>query len=375
MGDKTGISWTDATANVVVGCSRISEGCQNCYAERLAATRLAHTKRYKGLAVMRESGEPQWSGEVRLVPEAIEQVLRWRNPRKVFLTAMGDPFHDALNDDEIAVLFGVMAASRQHTFQVLTKRPERMRRWFESYDADRIGDVAVDWLHEHTSAETGCGSAFDPDDWPLKNVWLGVSVENQATANERIPRLLATPASVRFLSCEPLLEAVNLDPPRCQYCRDGGEVVEGDPPWCVRCDSEAVFGHWLDACASPEQPGINWLIAGGESGPGARPFDLAWARSLRDQCASAGVAYFCKQLGSNAIDSNGFDVMNDRGGVAYSRGNDVPGVEAMRLEALHKGRILRPHNYSRFLRDRAGADPMEFPEDLRIQQFPEVPRG
>ena len=372
MGENSGISWTDATANVVVGCSRISEGCQNCYAERLAATRLAHTKRYKGLAVMRESGKPQWMGEVRLVPEAIEQVLRWRAPRKIFLTAMGDPFHDGVSDDDLEFLFGAMHVAGHHTFQVLTKRPKRMAEFIKKTTAERcLAEFTIRLgngvLKDQSPTGKSDWSKRMPRgfDWPLKNVWLGVSVENQATANERIPHLLATPASVRFLSCEPLLEAVDLT-----------RIVDPNPA-IVNAPVTITF-HALvrkGGIALRAGLGIDWVIAGGESGSGARPFDLAWARSLRDQCASAGVAYFCKQLGSNAIDSDGFDVMNERGEVAYSRGNDVPGVEAMRLEALHKGRILRPRNYSRFLRDRAGADIAEFPEDLRIQQFPEVPRG
>lgn len=350
MGAKTGISWTNATANVVVGCDRVSPGCTNCYAERLAATRLKHTDRYKGLAVIRDNGVPRWTGNVRLVPKAIEQILRWEKPRKIFLTAMGDPFHKELSDLEIAVLFGVMAACRQHTFQVLTKRPERMVEWFKNYEVDRIQETTIDWLSEHTEAELGCGSAFDPDDWPLKNVWLGVTAEDQKRADERVPVLLGVPAAKRFVSAEPLLEALDLsawlDPIAivCAIahhrhtnhdCNGGGEGAR-----CNGCGLDWENGRGLD-----------WIIVGGESGPGARRFDIAWARSIVRQCADAKVACFVKQLGAVPV---------------------IPESE-WRKEG---GRLIcpgAPDGFARLaLQDKAGADPAEWPEDLRVQNFPKV---
>lgn len=405
MGDKSDIQWTDATANVVVGCSRVSEGCKHCYAERLAATRLKHTDRYAGLAIVTDRGNPQWTGATRLVVDAIEEVIRWKRPRKVFLTAMGDPFHEGLSNEQIAALFGLMAVCQQHTFQVLTKRPKRMRSWFD-WAAGRIALEGEDgaWtpfiralcetiedpkLLDRIQAD-GIARAPSDEVWPLPNVWLGVSVENQAVADERIPELLSTPAAVRFLSCEPLLGTVNLDPPLCQYCNDGGEIVDGDPPWCVRCDSEAVFGHWLDACASDTQPGINWVIVGGESGPNARPFDLAWARSIVEQCESAGVAVFVKQLGAEPVDG---DALCKCGHTLTGHWLPFPApcrhgrrpapsspCEAVRQVVTPEPEGACPciafspidERHRVVLRDSHGGDPNEWPEDLRVQEFPTI---
>jgi protein gp37 len=263
MGDRSSIEWTDATWNPTRGCSRVSEGCRNCYAERVAARFSGKGQPYEGLAVQRRGSK--WTGEVRLVPGRLADPLRWRKPKRVFVNSMSDLFHEKLSNEEIGAVFGVMAACPQHTFQVLTKRPERMREWFAGGGDDfDIASAACARL-ARVGFDTGCGSAFDPDEWPLPNVWLGVSAEDQATADARIPLLLETPASVRFVSYEPALGPVNL----------------GD---------HLILDHWASAPCR-----IDWVIAGSESGPGARPAELDWFRSVRDQCAAAAVPFFFKQ--------------------------------------------------------------------------------
>jgi protein gp37 len=273
-----GIAWTDVTWNPVRGCSRVSPGCENCYAERTAARFSGTGQPYHGLAVMGEH-RPRWTGEVRLVPEHLADPLRWRRPRRVFVNSMSDLFHEKLANEEIAAVFGVMAAAQAHTFQVLTKRPERMREWFEWvvsvgpsahvlgaargvrwYAWDRLGSFRHPLGYDDTAAVSPSWSGEAPSwPWPLPNVWLGVTAEDQRRADERLPLLLQTPAAVRFVSVEPQLEHVFFQ------------------------------REWIGADR------VYWVIGGAESGPGARPFNEAWARSLRDQCQAFGAAFFYKQ--------------------------------------------------------------------------------
>ncbi len=224
-----------------------------------------------------------------MVPKHLADPLRWKKPRRIFVNSMSDLFHEKLSNEQIAAVFGVMAAAPQHTFQVLTKRAKRMREWFawmnEQVEID--GDPWTTLMRETTSligVDTAWAKYLDENDhvedacfepWPLPHVWLGASVENQEAADERIPELLATPAEMRFLSCEPLLGSVDLT--RIGEFR--GESLSA---------LEEVVGH-------VERPRIDWIIAGCESGPGARACEVNWLRELRDQCANAGVAYFLKQ--------------------------------------------------------------------------------
>jgi len=288
MADKTKIEWTEATWNPITGCTLVSEGCRHCYAARLAATRLRDHPSRKGLARANASGEAKFTGEVRFNEDWLDQPLRWRRPRRVFVCAHGDLFHESVPDEWIDKVFAVMALAPQHTFQVLTKRPERMREYLERDPRDAINaeaGVISDWS-EMTEVRG----------WPLPHVWLGTSVEDQATADARIPHLLATPAAVRFVSAEPLLGAVDLT----AHLWGRAEPCPGCPG-DADCDCGSLPRHMLG-----EEPDLSWVIVGGESGPGARPMHPDWARSLRDQCQAAGVPFFFKQWGAwAAIEDDG----------------------------------------------------------------------
>lgn len=247
---KSNIEWTDETWNPIVGCSKVSAGCKHCYAERMAK-RLVAMGAEKYLGTVGEDGH--WTGQTNMSHDDLNIPFRWRKPRRVFVNSMSDLFHESIPDEFIADVFHVMAVTPWHTYQVLTKRADRMRSWATCAASRCLG--VIPWPHL----------------WPLPNVWLGVSVEDQAAAYARIPDLLQTPAAVRFLSCEPLLGPVDLGHFLCHYWRKG-----------------LTLGNYLD-----------WVICGGESGPGARPMHPDWARSLRDQCQEAGVPFFFKQ-GSKA---------------------------------------------------------------------------
>jgi protein gp37 len=254
---KTSIEWTDASWNPIVGCTEVSPGCANCYAARLAATRLKGTPAYSGLVkIIDVDATPQrwhWNGDVRFLPERLEEPLHWRKPRRIFVCDMGDLFHESVSDEWIDQVFAKVVDCQQHTFQILTKRAQRMH--------DYLCNVSADRIRQHLN---GPGTLA----WPWRNVWLGVSVENQHFAEERIPLLLSTPAAVRFISVEPLLGPLTFAP--------AFEVSK----------YPQALGR-----------GIDWVICGGESGPNARPMHPDWARSLRDQCVAAGVPFFFKQWG------------------------------------------------------------------------------
>lgn len=284
MSDDSKIEWTDATWNPIRGCSRVSEGCRHCYAERVAARFSGPGQPYEGLAVRKlrvvsddeQTTVGRWTGAVRMVPEHLADPLRWRRPRRVFVNSMSDLFHESLTNEQIAAVFGVMAAAAQHTFQVLTKRAARMRAWFEWLLAGEVSPSGKCYAAASGAVDFGTWWRTVPQKWPLPHVWLGVSVENQAAADERIPELLATPAAVRWISAEPLLGPVDL----AASSKNARSLVED----------------------------LDWIVAGCESGPSARPCDVSWLRSLRDQCAAAGVPYFLKQaVESLRPNRHGFD--------------------------------------------------------------------
>jgi protein gp37 len=357
----TSIEWTDATWNPVVGCSRVSAGCVNCYAERLVHRGLA--PQHRGLTVMR-GGRPGWTGEVRLVADRITEPLSWRKPRRVFVNSLSDLFHESLPIADIARVFAVMAHTERHTFQVLTKRTKRMRQILASdlfwTDVDKAhidlfsGDVGTD--EDRDRVANACMEGV------LPNVWLGTSVEDQETANDRIPYLIEVRAAHLFVSYEPALGAVDFDLPRCGTCGEVSDSVadDGATPWCSEHDEECSWGHWLDFDLGDDNPhrveraangGITWVIVGGESGPGARPFDLAWARSVIAQCREAGTKVFVKQLGADPR-GNGFDVKPQR------VNTDGSPAESGRVECRLQ------------LRDRKGGDMNEWPADIRVREMP-----
>lgn len=270
MADKTGIEWTDATWNVVSGCTRVSEGCERCYIERTPPFRM-EGRRFDGPQIGATTG-------VRLHEDRLALPLKWRAPRRIFVNSLSDLFHGEVPDDLIAKVFAVMALAPRHAFQVLTKRPGRMRSLLTDEDfAESAAFAIVDLVlagHDGSHLPELLG-----DWWPLPNVWLGTSVENQHWADVRIPHLLDTPAAVRWISAEPLL----------------GPVTFRWAKW------KPLRGGWhLDALRD-----IDWVVAGGESGLGARPMHPAWARDLRDQCVEAAVPFLFKQHGEYISYANG----------------------------------------------------------------------
>jgi len=264
---STTIEWTQRpgtkgeTWNPTTGCNKLSAGCKHCYAEVM----------HKRLQAMGQAKYQQdFSAGVVTHADTLSIPLKWKKPRTVFVNSMSDLFHADVPFAFIDQVFAVMALTPQHTYQILTKRPERMAEYFSTRDRfatlppERVRPFGATW-------EGSITVPFTEHKHPLSNVWLGTSVEDQKAADERIPHLLMCPAAVRFLSCEPLLGAVDINP---FLYRVGGS-------------------RW-------EQPrnDIHWVIAGGESGPGARPMHPDWARSVRDQCAAAGVPFFFKQWGA-----------------------------------------------------------------------------
>jgi protein gp37 len=241
----TKIEWATDVWNPVTGCSKVSAGCKNCYAETIA-------KRFWG--------ERKFT-DVRCHDERLEDPLRWRKPRRVFVNSMSDLFHEDVPDEFICQVLAVALSAERHTFMILTKRARRMAEFYERWSK------AI-WVN-------------------APNIWLGVSVENQEAADERIPLLLQTPAAVRFLSCEPLLGQVDLWN-WLGYC-DSCPLTAPDCPYFGKCI------NWSNG--KEESPDIDWVICGGESGPNARPMHPDWARSLRDQCKAAEVPFFFKQWG------------------------------------------------------------------------------
>lgn len=271
MSDNSKIEWTDASWPVTVGCDHVSPGCGSCYAATLASGRLKHLPEYAGLA---EHG--RFNGTVRCLPERLDWPLKWRKPRRIFVCSMSDLFHESVPDEFIACVFTVMAKARQHTFQVLTKRHARMRSLLSS----------PDFQVKCFAAAAARGWDLEDVPWPLPNVWVGVSAEDQHWAAIRVHALLATPAAVRWVSAEPLLGPIDL---RNLQVRGNTfiDALSGD----VKTGSGEIYA----AC-----PGsVSWVVAGGESGASARPMHPDWARSLRDQCQQTGTAYLFKQWGAH----------------------------------------------------------------------------
>jgi protein gp37 len=324
----------------------VSEGCRNCYAEKIAGRFRGEGLPYEGLTAI-TNGKPVWNGQIEFVEAHLLDPLKWKpvfvtcevcgvcqhqcacekfnhRSRRIFVNSMSDLFHENVHKVDRTLIFAVMLLCPQHTFQILTKRPERMLAWLSepgrrsailkaasmlAFDLQSLRayknipkpENATDVVYDcgPNGDEAGCRVR---DVWPLPNVWLGVSVENQKAADERIPLLLQTPAAVRFLSVEPLLGAVDLNniaaltlhPP--SYVPTQEDI---DDNWRFSSlDSSDLY--WTDGgliSDGPDRPGLDWVICGGESGPDARPMHPHWVRGLRDQCVAAGVPFFFKQWG------------------------------------------------------------------------------
>lgn len=330
----TDIEWTDKVWNVTRGCSRRSPGCGGgtpgplkggCYAERMAIRMSGPGQAYEGLVESTPSG-PRWTGKMRLVWDKLLEPLSWRKHQRVFVNSMSDLFHEALTDDDIDHVFATMLACQvlegvpRHAFQVLTKRAERMAayfaagqdalltRWGKAGDGRIIMDNADIYFSEYVEGQRE-NTAPNNVPWPLPNVWLGVSVEGRRFLS-RLDSLRRAPAAVRFVSFEPLLEDIG----------------------------------------PANLSGISWAIVGGESGPGARPFAVDWARSLVNQCREQGTLPFVKQMGSIWAAETGAMKPLDKP-VLDAR---LPGGELHVTQA----------------RDTKGGHMPNWPEDIRVREIP-----
>lgn len=368
MADKSKIQWTEATWNPVIGCRRVSTECLNCYAE-VQAKRIAlmHPGSAYGDVLRVRDGKllPMWNGKAITMPDRLDQPLRWQRPRLIFVNSMSDLFHDDVPFDYIAAVFGVMAASPRHTFQVLTKRPQRMLQFFAWLDSQPSPGALRDprvWWCGHNARVNGCDVHMRESDkpakesrniaestlWPLPNVHLGVSAGNQEGADERIPLLLQAPAAVRWVSAEPLLGPI-----------DFGAL--GD-------------GSWLGGTTK-----LDWIVVGGESGSGARACDINAVRGVVEQCREAGVPVHVKQLGAWSVDPELGDVIGPDGSVHYTR--SMEGAKQMLAESARldpetgertpaKGYRVEAHRIR--LKHPKGGDMDEWPSDLRVREWPLV---
>lgn len=253
------------TWNPITGCSKASDGCTNCYALTMAhrLSKIPATRKAYAPAVEKRGGKVVWTGIMSMSDKVLTKPLRRKKPTTYFIS-MTDIFHENVEDDILNDIISVIMLCPQHTFQILTKRPERAQKYFEKMERNNNDDEAgftfgfnhlgPVWFSENTVSHPDHNFSF-----PLKNLWLGTSIENQETADERIPHLQRTHAAVRFISYEPALGPVDF---MCDLLDD-----------------------------------IDWLICGGESGPNARPMHPSWARSARDDCADSQVPFFFKQWG------------------------------------------------------------------------------
>ena len=313
--DKSKIEWTDATWNPVTGCTKVSNGCKHCYAERV----------WKRLA-----GNPHCEyfkrefTNVKCHPDRLDQPLRWKKPRRIFVNSMSDLFHESIPFEFIASVFAIMSVTTRHTYQVLTKRPERMIeffKWANAYPPDEFlaDEKIIDHWPEQVSykGSDNCGPLF-----PYKNVWLGVSVEDQQAADERIPLLLQTPAAVRWLSLEPLLGPVDFFKSSDNWLKQG-------------------YKPWLNA---PILTDIHWVVVGGESGPKARPMHPEWVRTIRAQCLAADVPFFFKQWGEYRLVERGVGK-----GTGICKAELWPGIgDFEKVGKKQAGRVLDGQTWSEY---------------------------
>ncbi len=317
------IEWTGKTWNPTTGCNKVSQGCKNCYAE------IMHRRLMKMQPA--KYSRPFLDGAFPYEPH-LGEPFKWKKGTRVFVNSMSDLFHENVPFEYIDKVFAVMALCPQHTFQVLTKRPERMKEYFEQVDMDNIWRLVNQLHHQHIKPLESELHFFDEvKEWfPLKNVWLGTSCEDQATADERIPFLLQVPAAVRFLSCEPLLGPISLTP----------ALSKGEG----------------------EKPGIHLVIAGGESGHHSRPMHPTWVRTIRDQCVGQNVSFFFKQwgewaykegdsisysLGKNGISTKDVVLCSD-GDTSSLKPSDPNAVAMTKVGKHHSGRMLDGREWNEY---------------------------
>ena len=331
MGDKSGIEWTEATWNPVTGCSKVSPGCAHCYAETLALTRLAGKPGYPGLPWTPENAE----ANVVLRPDRLDQPLRWKRPRMIFVNSMSDLFHEQVPDEFIARVFYVMRRAKQHTFQVLTKRPERM--------CDLVYRLALE--QEFSDTFDAC-----PPMHPYPNIWLGVSIENHRYVG-RADVLRATPAAVRFISAEPLLGPLLYDSEEgtgSHYAYEGPRTGS----------TEIMQPAWADGYDGPELDltGIDWLIVGGESGSEHRPMRVEWVRDLRNACR----CYICGGRGRRS------SWVNELGREVEGECPDCHGTGNLVAFFFKQDSGLRAGRRGRF------ADEREWPREMPVEASKET---
>ncbi len=264
MGENTSIEWTQASWNPIRGCSRVSEGCRHCYAERTAMRFSGEGQPYQGLVAM-ANGHPQWTGKVAFIEKHLNDPLKWKEPRRIFVNSMSDLFHDNVEWEWFLKILHIMMNSPRHTFQVLTKRPKRMAQFVNSRDVERI-------VHGRQTS----------------HIHWGTSIEDQDTANERLPELLKVKWGLLWASIEPIIGGIDLERIAVDYTH----------PSHVPLHASAISGQ-RDGNFYQFDRSLQWIVAGSESGPGARPAELDWYRSLRDQCVSADVPFFLKQFAIN----------------------------------------------------------------------------
>lgn len=379
----TEISWTQEVWNCVRGCRRVSPGCEHCYAETMAARLVrmggyewtdgawqddpakkrtpasrATADRYKALVRIGKDGSARWTGKFAFDEEKLSEPLRRKAPTLYFVNSMSDLFGEGLSNEQIAAVFGVMASCPQHTFQCLTKRPARMVEWFKwivgegkelessvgcapPATSSAPGSACVFHAGEDVLGAKASIAAYNRAPWPLPNVWIGCSVERQEEADERIPLLLQCPAAVRWVSAEPLLGPVSFrmvgsDGQRAYDALTGHRRYDDGTP------IDVVAGARLD-----------WIVFGGESGHGARSCEVEWIRGGVQECKDTEVPAFVKQFGAYVVLHGG----GQWGGKGEFQPIDYPGDSI-----VQSWRVM--------LDDKKGADPAEWPEDLRVREWP-----
>jgi protein gp37 len=357
---KTTIAWTDRTENPFTGCNEEGPECINCYARVASATpRLQQFEKYHG--VVDDRG--RWTGQINFTPKVLDDLLRIKKPQRIFMPSMSDPFHPGVKDEWLDQMMAAIALTPHLTYQLLTKRPERMLQYLtekwqptpaqyfegvyipESQNSRQteITLACEEIIDRFNLGDTTKGELWTDNgslkimqwSWPLPNLMLGVTAGTQKAADERIPLLLRAPAAGRFVSVEPMLEEVDLKRYlgkfwSCPECEAGDEyqwmLPNARKEFCGNCAGDTGRDVYLKVRGR----GINQIIIGGESGTNARPFHLEWARSLINQCRETGTKVFMKQVGSNAF---------------------------------YEGKPFKT-------KSRAGSDSSEWPEWARIQEFP-----